>query len=461
MQNYNEINWHQLLANEVYAYYDELQENEKFSFFKWLYQNYPDTDIDFLDIFEDLRCEMSFETNISESEVFVKWYAEKFPIEYSERYEFIEKDLCNYYLKNNDLDKLRERLELIVKNPLSGIDTITIRLYYQLIYNGLYQDAVDYAKDIFEVIYNSDKIWGRPEAPLMTGIYVDSLQKSYEKYKKTGIANFDDVFQLAKELEFIEHKEVFKIETKALLNPLNTEEILSDFPINLENRIIELNVHFLKYMYEKYNTPFMLSEIFWSILSSKKLFENSLESEEYFYFDAVSFEKHLENKFDYSFGSNNIEFFGKVWAMHYIFEFLEENNFISADAAKRMKENIQYHRNELINYMNTELWTVNFVFNWPENHHWLELKPFFETTYNKKFDEVNEIICQFNEKNHLPKRIEDEIAEAKAKHEKEKYGYNTISSNDTPYIKKEPDIGRNDPCPCGSGKKYKKCCLNT
>jgi len=23
----------------------------------------------------------------------------------------------------------------------------------------------------------------------------------------------------------------------------------------------------------------------------------------------------------------------------------------------------------------------------------------------------------------------------------------------------EPKIGRNDPCPCGSGKKYKKCCL--
>ncbi|MED4986482.1 SEC-C metal-binding domain-containing protein, partial [Geobacillus stearothermophilus] len=21
-------------------------------------------------------------------------------------------------------------------------------------------------------------------------------------------------------------------------------------------------------------------------------------------------------------------------------------------------------------------------------------------------------------------------------------------------------IGRNDPCPCGSGKKYKKCCMN-
>lgn len=27
-------------------------------------------------------------------------------------------------------------------------------------------------------------------------------------------------------------------------------------------------------------------------------------------------------------------------------------------------------------------------------------------------------------------------------------------------VRTEPKIGRNDPCPCGSGKKYKKCCLN-
>lgn len=27
-------------------------------------------------------------------------------------------------------------------------------------------------------------------------------------------------------------------------------------------------------------------------------------------------------------------------------------------------------------------------------------------------------------------------------------------------VQDEPKIGRNDPCPCGSGKKYKKCCLN-
>lgn len=27
-----------------------------------------------------------------------------------------------------------------------------------------------------------------------------------------------------------------------------------------------------------------------------------------------------------------------------------------------------------------------------------------------------------------------------------------------PYVTPDEKIGRNDPCPCGSGKKYKKCC---
>ena len=27
-------------------------------------------------------------------------------------------------------------------------------------------------------------------------------------------------------------------------------------------------------------------------------------------------------------------------------------------------------------------------------------------------------------------------------------------------IRTQPKIGRNEPCPCGSGKKYKKCCMN-
>lgn len=31
-------------------------------------------------------------------------------------------------------------------------------------------------------------------------------------------------------------------------------------------------------------------------------------------------------------------------------------------------------------------------------------------------------------------------------------------ADDEPYVRAQPKVGRNDPCPCGSGKKYKKCC---
>ncbi len=35
----------------------------------------------------------------------------------------------------------------------------------------------------------------------------------------------------------------------------------------------------------------------------------------------------------------------------------------------------------------------------------------------------------------------------------------TVYNEATPFKKTTPDVGRNEPCPCGSGKKYKKCCL--
>jgi len=38
------------------------------------------------------------------------------------------------------------------------------------------------------------------------------------------------------------------------------------------------------------------------------------------------------------------------------------------------------------------------------------------------------------------------------------YDDSTFLENSVP-VSSLPMAGRNDPCPCGSGKKYKKCCL--
>jgi uncharacterized protein len=46
-----------------------------------------------------------------------------------------------------------------------------------------------------------------------------------------------------------------------------------------------------------------------------------------------------------------------------------------------------------------------------------------------------------------------------AREEKEYQGLDTPLTDGAPFINPLRDVGRNDPCPCGSGKKYKKCCL--
>jgi len=42
---------------------------------------------------------------------------------------------------------------------------------------------------------------------------------------------------------------------------------------------------------------------------------------------------------------------------------------------------------------------------------------------------------------------------------RETHGTNSPESAGEPRLAAGVKVGRNDPCPCGSGKKYKKCCL--
>lgn len=50
---------------------------------------------------------------------------------------------------------------------------------------------------------------------------------------------------------------------------------------------------------------------------------------------------------------------------------------------------------------------------------------------------------------------EEEIDHCGCGHDHEEHDH----SNSITYHRNVPKIGRNDPCLCGSGKKYKKCCL--
>ncbi len=56
---------------------------------------------------------------------------------------------------------------------------------------------------------------------------------------------------------------------------------------------------------------------------------------------------------------------------------------------------------------------------------------------------------------------EDDVSRMEAEQRKKRLVLNRAGGEDhtkTPVTREEDKVGRNDPCPCGSGKKYKKCC---
>lgn len=57
----------------------------------------------------------------------------------------------------------------------------------------------------------------------------------------------------------------------------------------------------------------------------------------------------------------------------------------------------------------------------------------------------------------LQESLSNRSFEIKNYHEDDGYFWNNSCD---PYVREEPKVGRNDSCPCGSGKKYKKCCIN-
>ncbi len=93
--------------------------------------------------------------------------------------------------------------------------------------------------------------------------------------------------------------------------------------------------------------------------------------------------------------------------------------------------------------------------------------------FEKMMGELNNSILQLLLKVHLHAHEEEEVREApsqaerpKRKQRKLQTGRSEVATQRTSEpsrepIRREKKVGRNEPCPCGSGKKYKQCCGKT
>ncbi|MBI9085109.1 MAG: YchJ family protein [Desulfobacterales bacterium] len=96
------------------------------------------------------------------------------------------------------------------------------------------------------------------------------------------------------------------------------------------------------------------------------------------------------------------------------------------------------------------------VRNWSQRSQWLGLE-IRDTGNGGPEDDTGwvEFIAHYREKEN--RKSHHEIAEFR-KFEEKWYFYDGKAPQIEQVVRSAPKVGRNDPCPCGSGKKYKKCC---
>jgi len=81
--------------------------------------------------------------------------------------------------------------------------------------------------------------------------------------------------------------------------------------------------------------------------------------------------------------------------------------------------------------------------------------------HNVDIPEMKDILRKRKEQEERQKAREKELIELATNHRINKERRELENgAKVVPFKRTSSKIGRNEPCPCGSGKKYKKCCLN-
>lgn len=75
--------------------------------------------------------------------------------------------------------------------------------------------------------------------------------------------------------------------------------------------------------------------------------------------------------------------------------------------------------------------------------------------YEKKYDKYSYILDKVND---FYINGQSDFYDGFQFEDNDEYGYDDDIEVQKPFVREQIKIGRNDPCPCGSGKKYKKCC---
>lgn len=398
------------------------------------------------------------------------------PNVYHKCFGYLDCNLVSYFCFKNDKHKIEESLKGFLEHPTEFFD----------IYNTIFEKLILYKQtDIlqniieknFDDISNSEKFCFDPEYQMASCYKNFMLEDIFEKntFDRNNFVNTLKSYNYKFEDLFLD------INEEILTNQSSNIKISHDNVMDeIYYNVLKVELGFQKYMHSK-GLPFYLSG--WIFENFRKFWHTKRKGKNYheFYYEIEpkKFEEFIgEISTSMMLDLNHVNY-GLLWGGIYVYDFLFNNNLVSEQYYNSIIIKIKQLKGQSIAFDLDTLWHYDFVHGWekPDSISTNEFKHeqrIFEKSMFIKNEEfhaqvkhIEDDLDQIGElSNYIIKsgegrldyydNILNSLQESMVLKE-DNYATNINTYNEP--LRTEKKVGRNEPCPCGSGKKYKKCCL--
>ena len=399
----------------------------------------------------------------------------KQPKLYGKYFQYFDDFLIDYYCFHNEHSNIEKSFSNFINNPTFDFDQYLISFKKLLFYDHIDLLYVAINRN-FKEINTSNQLMGNAAYDLALSRFYITLEGFHQRNHKS-IFDRKMFLKLLDGYGFDFDEKFLSAVDVGLQENISKEKMLSAFQNDRNNFVITLEMYFLKYMQER-NFSFALSGRlwdkvleFWEENNNKK----KCKPDDYFYVNTNELEKHLSNLSGDMFIDNKSEMIAVLWGSVYIYDFLKFAEIISQKTFDNFMETSKVLKGKVIGQYTSTLWSSNFVHLWKKpdsisTTEFIEEEKIFKKSIQLKHQKFTRLRSEITEELANIGSFSAYIIEG---------GKSTKNKSNSPFldsffesmsdekqentriiepVRTEKKIGRNEPCPCGSGKKYKKCC---
>ena len=391
---------------------------------------------------------------------------------YEENFQYFDDFLIDYYCFHKDYNKVENSFSNFILKPTHDFDSYIIS-FKKLLFYG-YTDVLNVAiAKNYKEVETSEKLIGNAGHDL-------ALCKLYLTLEDFNLRDNFDTKTFSNKLskyDFDFNEDFLLAVETGMHEQLSKEDVLNNFLNDRQNFIITLEIHFLKYMQER-KISFAISGRIWDNILTFWIVNNDKEKcnpDDYFQVQIDEFEKYLSSLSGDMFVDNKSEMIATLWGSVYVYDFLKAIEIIKQNTFDNFIEITRVLKGKVIGQFISDLWNSNFIHLWEKpdsisTNEFIEEENIFKKSIFFKPQKFTRLRSEISKELTNIGELSSYIIEG-GKTDENRYNapllddfFDTNQDNDMndnrmlEPIKTEKKVGRNEPCPCGSGKKYKKCC---